>query len=157
MHRGDQVEAQLGEVGELLAVEGLGHEVREDQPNAAQTSIRAAHAIELGQLEAVSVPEDDALTRPRRSMNKPIRRLSSWASSSRSRASAGLITIGGPDAARQASASCANVARLEVRGVAVDGHVVGSVEDLERDRERLLSASSAAASLRRASCCAPVR
>ncbi len=58
---GDEVEAQLGEVGQLLARERVGHQVGDDQADAAEAAERAADAGELRQAEAVRVAEDDRL------------------------------------------------------------------------------------------------
>src|SRR5690606_3491884 len=61
MDRGQEIQAQLDEVGELLAIDGIGEEMGGDQPNPAQTSCRAADAFELRQVEAVCVSQDHAL------------------------------------------------------------------------------------------------
>jgi hypothetical protein len=58
---GEEVEAELGEVGELLDGRGVGDEVGEDQADAAEAAALAAHAGELGEGEGVGVAEDDAL------------------------------------------------------------------------------------------------
>src|SRR5690606_11918274 len=50
VQRRDQIEAQLGEIGELLTIERVRDEVGGDQTNAAKPAVRTTHALELRQL-----------------------------------------------------------------------------------------------------------
>ena len=61
MDGGHAVEPQLGEVRQLLAVEGIGEQVREDEADAAEAAGDAANAGELGQLHRGRRTDDDAL------------------------------------------------------------------------------------------------
>src|SRR5690606_24477437 len=49
---GDQIETQLAEIGELLAVEGLGDQMREHEPHTAKASLCSTNALELRQIDA---------------------------------------------------------------------------------------------------------
>jgi hypothetical protein len=53
-----EIESELGEVSQLFAIERLGHQMADHQANTAKSTVRAAHSVELGQLQGVCIPED---------------------------------------------------------------------------------------------------
>ena len=61
--RGDRVEPQQREVGEVVARERLAAQVRVDEPQAAEAARAAAHAAEVGQDDLRRVADDHVLDR----------------------------------------------------------------------------------------------
>ena len=119
--RGDEIEAQLGEVGELLAGQRVGHEVRDDQTNAAQTAALTAYAREFREREAVGVAQDHALD-PAAAIDEQaelavehLREVEQVAGEH------GRDDVVGRDLARAEALQRPRLAALEIRGVAVDG------------------------------------
>ena len=59
--RGDRVETQQHQVGEVVARERLVLQVRVDEPQAAQAGLARAGAADVGQLDLPRVSDDDVL------------------------------------------------------------------------------------------------
>jgi hypothetical protein len=60
LNGGDEVEAEQGEVGQVVACERLALEVRVDEAQAAQAGLPRAGPADVRELEPRGVPDDDA-------------------------------------------------------------------------------------------------
>jgi hypothetical protein len=61
---GDQVESQLGEIGEIVACQLFAAEVSVHQPDATKALGASASATQIGDLEAGGVADDDGFDGP---------------------------------------------------------------------------------------------
>jgi hypothetical protein len=63
-HRGDEIEAEQGEVGEIVAGQALVAQMSVDQAQAAEATRRAAQAADVGQPQPRRVADGDVLDGP---------------------------------------------------------------------------------------------